>query len=124
MTLLAGERERDRGNAELEPEVAPLPDEPASRFRPPTARTVIGVVAGLFVLMYVVVALLRLRYPYELEWIEGGMVNHVEQVRSGHSLYAAPSLTFTADIYTPLYFIVSADTGRRLWVSKPLHNSG
>ena len=37
--------------------------------------------------MYVVVALLRLRYPYELEWIEGGMVNHVAQLRSGQPLY-------------------------------------
>ena len=52
--------------------------------------------------------LLRLRYPYELEWIEGGMVNHVARLRSGQPLYGAPSLTFTPDIYTPLYFVVSA----------------
>ena len=68
----------------------------------------IAVVAGMFILMYVVVALLRLRYPYELEWIEGGMVNHVAQLRSGQPLYGAPSLTFTPDIYTPLYFVVAA----------------
>jgi hypothetical protein len=58
--------------------------------------------------MYVVIALLRLRYPYEVEWIEGGMVDHVARLRAGHALYARPSLTFTADIYTPLYFVVAA----------------
>jgi Dolichyl-phosphate-mannose-protein mannosyltransferase len=82
------------------------PDE--ARLRPPSARLVIAVVAGMFIAMYVVVALLRLRYPYELEWIEGGMVNHVARLRSGQPLYGAPSLTFTPDIYTPLYFVVAA----------------
>ncbi|HEX4819990.1 MAG TPA: glycosyltransferase family 39 protein [Acidimicrobiales bacterium] len=69
----------------------------------------IAAVAGAgFIAMYLVIALVRLRYPYELEWIEGGMVDHVARIRGGHSLYAAPSLGFTADIYTPLYFLLSA----------------
>ena len=66
-------------------------------------------IAGVgFIAMYLVIALVRLRYPYEVEWIEGGMVDHVARLRDGHALYAAPSLTFTADIYTPLYFVVAA----------------
>ncbi|HEX2381386.1 MAG TPA: glycosyltransferase family 39 protein [Acidimicrobiales bacterium] len=79
-----------------------------SRQRGRAAGWVIAVVAGGFILMYVVVALLRLRYPYELEWIEGGMVNHVAQLRTGEPLYSAPSLSFTPDIYTPLYFVIAA----------------
>ena len=59
------------------------PSRPAACRR--AAGSVIAVVAGGFILMYVVVALLRLRYPYELEWIEGGMVNHVAQLRTGQS---------------------------------------
>jgi hypothetical protein len=103
VTLLAGERSSD--DLDVVDVDAPGDD---SRLRPPSARLMIGIVAGLFVLMYVVVALLRLRYPYELEWIEGGMVNHVARLRSGQPLYGAPSLTFTPDIYTPLYFVVGA----------------
>ncbi len=53
-------------------------------------------------------ALVRLRYPYELEWMEGGIVTHVQVVLSGRSIYRAPSLDFTPFIYTPLYYYVSA----------------
>jgi hypothetical protein len=81
---------------------------PSPRWRAPATRTVVSVVAGLFILIYLVVALVRLRYPFELEWIEGGMVNHVEQVRTGLPLYGAPSVSFTPNIYTPLYYIVAA----------------
>ena len=85
----------------------------ASQENEPAARAsrwlLIAAIAGIgFIVMYLVIALVRLRYPYELEWIEGGMVDHVARIRDGHSLYASPSLTFTADIYTPLYFLVSA----------------
>src|SRR5262245_48143880 len=103
VTVLAGER---RSDARTDVEDTGHPDQ--TRLRPPSARFVIAVVAGMFIVMYVIVALLRLRYPYELEWIEGGMVNHVAQLRGGQSLYRAPSLTFTPDIYTPLYFVVAA----------------
>ena len=81
MTLL--EVERDDAECDRSPQLWP-----------PSARSVVAVVAGLFVLMYLVVALARLRYPYELEWIEGGMVNHVAQLRSGQPLYGPPSVTF------------------------------
>ncbi|HEY2812744.1 MAG TPA: glycosyltransferase family 39 protein [Acidimicrobiales bacterium] len=104
MTLLAEERPGDRTAIDVEPESA----RPVSRLRPPSARAVLGVLAALFIGMYVIVALLRLRYPYELEWIEGGIVNHVEQLRAGRPLYTQPSLAFTPDIYTPLYFVVAA----------------
>jgi hypothetical protein len=104
VTLLADERTRDRAVAGRD---ASAPER-TSRFRLPSLRGVVAGVAAAFVVLYIVVALLRLRYPYELEWIEGGMVNHVAQLRAGEPLYGPPSLGFTANIYTPLYFVVAA----------------
>ena len=62
--------------------------------------------AALVVLVYV--ALHRLGYPYELEWIEGSMADHVRRLRAGEDLYVAPSTDFVAALYTPLFYYLSA----------------
>lgn len=64
--------------------------------------------ASIYLLIYVVIACLRIGYPYELEWMEGGSVDHVRRILAGLPLYAQPTLDFTAYIYTPLYWYVSA----------------
>jgi len=64
--------------------------------------------ASLFIFMYVVLAIFRIRYPFELEWMEGGSVDHVRRILSGQRLYVSPSLDFVPFIYTPLYFYLSA----------------
>ena len=46
----------------------------------------------------------RLGYPFEREWIDGGVADHVRRVLSGQALYVAPSAAFTPYIYTPLYY--------------------
>ncbi len=103
MTLLGDERTTDHvANQRDDIEVIPSPP---SRL---ALRTVIAVIAALFIVLYLVLALIRLRYPFELEWIEGGMVNHVDRLRNGLPLYGAPSVSFTANIYTPLYYVVAA----------------
>lgn len=61
-----------------------------------------------FIVTYLAVALLRLRYPYELEWMEGGAVDHVLRILHGQLLYVKPSLEFIPYIYTPLYYYLSA----------------
>lgn len=50
----------------------------------------------------------RLRYPCELEWMEGGVLDHVRVVLSGAQLYREPSLEFTPYLYTPLYYYAVA----------------
>lgn len=50
----------------------------------------------------------RLLFPFELEWMEGAVVDHVQRVISGEALYVEPSLSFTPFIYTPFYYGVSA----------------
>ena len=57
---------------------------------------------------YLYVVAHRIRYPFELEWTEGGSVEVVHRVVLGHGLYGPPSLHFTPWPYTPLYFWVSA----------------
>jgi hypothetical protein len=65
--------------------------------------------AALFYLgCYLWLALSRLSYPFELEWMEGGSVDHVCRILAGQPLYGPPHLDFVPFIYTPLYFYVSA----------------
>jgi hypothetical protein len=50
----------------------------------------------------------RAGYPFDLEWMESGMITHVQVVLDGGPLYRMPSLEFTPFIYPPLYYWVSA----------------
>ncbi len=70
-------------------------------------RVVLVGVAGAFLATYVAIAIARMRYPYEIEWIEGGVVDEIRRAFTGHSLYGRPSLHYTPNIYTPLYYYVS-----------------
>jgi Glycosyltransferase family 87 len=79
-------------------------------------RTILLVCGAVFLVMYVVIAVARWRYPYELEWMEGGVLTHVQRVLHGQSLYGASSVRFTPFIYTPLYYYASAAAA---WVIGP-----
>lgn len=45
----------------------------------------------------------RLSYPYDLEWMEGGMLHHALRIQSGEGIYVPPSIDFIPYLYTPLY---------------------
>jgi hypothetical protein len=49
------------------------------------------------------VFLSRLRYPLDLEWMEGGTLVHALRLGRGQPLYAEPSVDFVSFLYTPLY---------------------
>jgi hypothetical protein len=49
-----------------------------------------------------------MNYPYELEWIGGGMRDHTARVLAGRPLYVAPGAGWFPYEYPPLYFYVSA----------------
>jgi Dolichyl-phosphate-mannose-protein mannosyltransferase len=77
------------------------------RLRRSTAALLLG--AGFaFVLAYLFVAVSRMRYPFELEWMEGGMVDHVRRVLAGLPIYAKPSIDFVSFLYPPLYYEAAA----------------
>jgi hypothetical protein len=54
------------------------------------------------------IALQRIAYPFELEWMEGAMLQQVARVLDGGSLYGEPSLAFVPALYMPLYYFVSS----------------
>ncbi len=54
--------------------------------------------------MFAYVSLSRIGYPFELEWMEGGSVDHLERVMEGKEIYTPPSIEFIPYIYTPLYY--------------------
>lgn len=66
------------------------------------------IVSLIFTLTYIFVALSRIGYPFELEWMEGASVIHVKRILEGRSLYVRPNIEFTPFFYTPLYFYISS----------------
>jgi 4-amino-4-deoxy-L-arabinose transferase-like glycosyltransferase len=54
--------------------------------------------------IYAVVALLRMNFPFELEWIEGGSLTMARRALEGQPLYQAPSLAYIPFNYPPLYY--------------------
>lgn len=50
----------------------------------------------------------RIDYPYDLEWMEGGMLLHALRVVQGLPIYVEPSADFIPYLYPPLYSWVVA----------------
>jgi 4-amino-4-deoxy-L-arabinose transferase-like glycosyltransferase len=59
-------------------------------------------------LSFILVALIRMSFPYEAEWIEEGVLVHVERVLHGLPVYVEPSLEYVPFVYTPLFYYLSA----------------
>jgi hypothetical protein len=53
----------------------------------------------------------RLPYPYDLEWMEGGMLSHAWRIANGQPVYVRPGPEFTPFIYPPGYPAVLAALG-------------
>ncbi|MBN1866637.1 hypothetical protein JW916_05040 [Candidatus Sumerlaeota bacterium] len=60
--------------------------------------------AALFVLVFIVVAGIRMGYPFELEWTEGRMLDHVARSVAGEKIYVRPTLDFVPIGYPALYY--------------------
>ncbi len=83
------------------------PDRPARAARSPL-RTWLLALALLYPVLYVAIAVMRMSFPFELEWIEGMVLVEVQRLLAGQPLYVAPSLDYVPLNYAPLYFWVSA----------------
>ena len=60
----------------------------------------------------------RVSYPYELEWMEGGMVDHVARVVGGDVwVYGPPNVESISFLYTPLYYHLAALVAQVMGVS-------
>jgi hypothetical protein len=72
------------------------------------SQVVLIIGASLYLLAYLLIALIRISYPFELEFMEGGCVVQVQRILDHYPLYIKPSLNFIPFGYTPLYFYVSS----------------
>ena len=80
------------------------------------SRGLVVVISLVPTLVYTVVALRRIGYPYELEWLEGGAVEIAGRVAHGQAIYVAPTLHYVPYPYTPLYFWVTGTLARLIGV--------
>jgi hypothetical protein len=70
-----------------------------------------------FIVAYVVVAVLRMRYRFELEWIEGASVVQVRPLVDGHALYVRPSISFVPGNFPPYMVPKLLETGTAVSVA-------
>ncbi|MCB9761222.1 MAG: hypothetical protein H6739_15380 [Alphaproteobacteria bacterium] len=61
------------------------------------------VLTGMMVAWLVGIWSTRIDFPFDLEWMEGGMLVHVWRLEQGLGLYVPPSADFVPYIYPPLY---------------------
>jgi hypothetical protein len=66
-------------------------------------RAVALALAAWFVALLLYVFARRFVYPYDLEWMEGGMLTHALRLAHGQPIYAPPSVDFIPYLYTPGY---------------------
>ena len=73
--------------------------------------------ASGYVALFLILAVLRLLYPYEIEWMEGAMMDHALRILDGKPIYTAPSIDFVAWLYPPLYYYAVAAVMKLVGVS-------
>ncbi len=62
----------------------------------------------------------RIAYPYDLEWMEGGLLVHADRLAQGLSIYPPPSVDFIPYPYTPGYPALLGVVGRIFGLSYPV----
>ncbi len=65
----------------------------------------------------------RLPYPYDLEWMEGGVLAHAWRLQQGEPIYTVPTGEWMPMIYPPGYHSVVATLGSVFGISAPLGRS-
>lgn len=73
------------------------------RFLPVLLQAPLVVLAGGLLAYLLYGAVERIAYPYDIEWMEGGMLVHVWRIREGLGLYTEPDADWIPYIYPPLY---------------------
>lgn len=69
---------------------------------------IIALLSIYYILTFIITAALRIGYPYELQWMEGSILENVKRVTLGKPIYAAPTMEFVPYLYMPLYYYAAA----------------
>lgn len=72
---------------------------------------ILGVAAVVWIVRIVAIFAARLTYPFDLEWMEGGMLAHAWRLQRGLALYGPPNPDFVPFVYPPGYAAVVAAVG-------------
>ncbi|MEQ1574423.1 MAG: hypothetical protein ABL993_09280 [Vicinamibacterales bacterium] len=72
------------------------------------SRVVLLLASAYYLAVVIVLAVLRIPYKFELERVEGSIVDQIARVLHGLPIFVEPSLEQIAYLYTPLYYYVSA----------------
>lgn len=83
------------------------------------SRWIVLAILSAHVLLVAAVVAARMRYPFELEWLEGVSLQQVGRLLAGQPLYAPPTLEFAAANYPPLYPAAAALAARVLGATLP-----
>ncbi len=85
------------------------------------ARKIVSSLALFWSVVWIVLALIRLPYPFELEWVGGAMRDHCLRIAQGLPLYTPPGPDWIPYEYPPLYMWLAArlslSTGCTLYVA-------
>lgn len=71
-------------------------------------RTFLIIFACLGIVEVTFVAVSRMFYPFDLEWIEGLTVELVKRLTEGKPIYCSPTVEYIPMVYTPLYHYLGA----------------
>ncbi|MBS2019083.1 MAG: glycosyltransferase family 39 protein [Deltaproteobacteria bacterium] len=77
----------------------------------PLARRSLAVSSLFTVVAAAFVILGRLTFPWELEFMTGSVMDHIERVRAGQPIYVEPSSEFIPFLYPPVYYWLAALLG-------------
>lgn len=70
--------------------------------------TILLPISLAFIALFLYVAISRISYPFELNRLEGGVLNVVNRIMAGQSIYTEPSLQYVPFLNTPLYYLLSS----------------
>lgn len=82
-------------------------------------RVLIGLSWAVIALVLLVMVL-RVGFPLELEWMEGGVMHQAHRFANGQPLYPEPGRDFVPFLYTPLFAIVMGSLGKVFGISYAL----
>jgi len=82
----------------------------------------VGAIAAIPLISFLYVAFARLRYPLDLEWLEGTSIGMARRFAAGLPLYPPPTINHVSVRYFPLYFIAVGSlfkgTGVNYWAGR------
>src|ERR1700753_796975 len=84
---------------------------------PRLAGRLVTAVSGMFFVLFLWAACKRMVYPFDVEWIESGILVSVLRILHGQGMYVAPTLHYIPFLYTPLYMYAAAGATKLVGVT-------